>query len=355
MFPTQLYAQSETIKTDSCTSVNKIEKKNLFTKVMDYFNDYDTTYIAPNKYNFAFMLDHYTNFEFYTIRGDKPHRQKINFTPKPNNKIGFYFGWQIFFVGWSIDIHDIFNHSNKKDRGTDFELSLYSSKIGVDLFYRRTSNSYKINHLRGFPEDVPRKFSVDFDGLKVDMKGINLYYVLNNKHFSYPAAFSQSTNQRRSAGSFIAGMAFSTHKLNFDYNKLPLIIQENMDPEMKVSYIKYRNYGINFGYAYNWVFARNFLACLSFCPELAYTASKIENIDKDRDKWYNRIKPDFIMRAALVYNNSKYYAGASFVGRTFDFSKNNFKLNNGYGTLQVYAGLNFSLKKEYRHLKKQKK
>ena len=61
------------------------------------------------------------------------------------------------------------------------------------------------------------------------MKGLNLYYIFNNRRFSYPAAFSQSTNQRCNAGSFIAGFSVSTHNLNFDYTKLPEIIQETMN------------------------------------------------------------------------------------------------------------------------------
>ena len=73
------------------------------------------------------------------------------------------------------------------------------------------------------------------------MKGLNLYYIFNNRRFSYPAAFSQSTNQRRNAGSFIAGFSVSTHNLNFDYTKLPEIIQETMNPGMKVKHIKYTN------------------------------------------------------------------------------------------------------------------
>jgi len=54
-----------------------------------------------------------------------------------------------------------------------------------------------------------------------------------------------------------------------------------------------------------------------------------------------------------VYNNSKYFVGTSFVGRTYDYYRNNFSLNNGFGTLQVYAGFNFCLKKEYRKKKRQ--
>ena len=166
-------------------------------------------------------------------------------------------------------------------------------------------------------------------------------------------AFSQSTNQRRNAGSFIAGFSVSTHNLNFDYTKLPKIIQRAMNPGMKVKHIKYTNISLNAGYAYNWVFARNCLACLSFNPAVAYKTSRIEKTEeREADDWYKNFNIDFILRAGVVYNNSKYFVGTSFVGRTYDYYKNSFSLNNGFGTLQIYAGFNFYLKKEYRKNKK---
>ncbi len=139
----------------------------------------------------------------------------------------------------------------------------------MDIFYKRTGNSYKIHKITGFSDRIPTDYSEDFNGLKVKMKGLNLYYIFNNRRFSYPAAFSQSTNQRRSAGSFITGFSVSAHNLDFDYTQLPPIIQETMNPGMKVNHIKYTNISLNFGYAYNWVFARNCLACLSLNPAVA--------------------------------------------------------------------------------------
>lgn len=102
------------------------------------------------------------------------------------------------------------------------DLSLYSSKLGVDIFYRRTGNNYKIHKINGFPEDIPANYSENFNGIKVDIRGLNLYYIFNNRKFSYPAAFSQSTNQRRNAGSFIAGFPFQNTILSLIIQNFPI-------------------------------------------------------------------------------------------------------------------------------------
>ncbi len=338
---------NDSIQEDSVTTPKPSAFKRAIKKFMN-FSDFDTLYISPNRYNYALMATHFSNFEYYSVTSELPQPQKLSFSPNPHNKIGLYFGWRWIFLGWSVDIDDIYRKTNRKNKGTEFDLSLYSSKLGVDIFYRRTGNNYKIHKIRGFYDEIPSDYSEDFSGLKVDIKGLNLYYIFNNRKFSYPAAFSQSTNQRRNAGTFIAGFSISKHNLDFDYQQLPAYIQERMNPGMKVNKIKYTNANISFGYAYNWVFARNCLACLSLTPAIAYKASDVDAETQEGKAWYSKFNLDFLLRAGVVYNNGKYFVGTSFVGKNYNYHRNNFSLDNGFGTLQVYVGFNFHLRKEYR-------
>ena len=341
---------NDSIQEDSVTTPKPSAFKRAIKKFMN-FSDFDTLYISPNRYNYALMATHFSNFEYYSVTSEFPQPQKLSFSPNPHNKIGLYFGWRWIFLGWSVDIDDIYRKTNRKNKGTEFDLSLYSSKLGVDIFYRRTGNNYKIHKIRGFYDEIPSDYSEDFSGLKVDIKRMNLYYIFNNRKFSYPAAFSQSTNQRRNAGTFIAGFSISKHNLDFDYQQLPAYIQERMNPGMKVNKIKYTNANIIFGYAYNWVFARNCLACLSLTPAIAYKASDVDAETQEGKAWYSKFNLDFLLRAGVVYNNGKYFVGTSFVGKNYNYHRNNFSLDNGFGTLQVYAGFNFHLRKEYRKKK----
>lgn len=341
---------ADSVQGDSSNSAKPGAFKRAIKKFMN-FSDFDTLYISPNRYNYALMVTHFSNFEYYSVTSELPQPQKLSFSPNPHNKIGLYFGWRWIFLGWSVDVDDIYRKTNRKNRGTEFDLSLYSSKLGVDIFYRRTGNNYKIHKIRGFSDEIPSNYSENFNGLKVDIKGLNLYYIFNNRKFSYPAAFSQSTNQRRNAGTFIAGFSISKHNLDFDYLQLPEYIQANMNPGMKVNKIKYTNANISFGYAYNWVFARNCLACISLTPAIAYKASDVDAETHEGKQWYSKFNLDFLLRAGVVYNNGKYFVGSSFVGKNYNYHRNNFSLDNGFGTLQIYAGFNFNLRKEYRKKK----
>ena len=86
-------------------------------------------------------------------------------------------------------------------------------------------------------------------------------------------------------------------------------------------------------------------------PPLPYKASDVDAETHEGKQWYSKFNLDFLIRAGIVYNNGKYFVGSSFVGKNYNYHRNNFSLDNGFGTLQVYAGFNFHLRKEYRKKK----
>ena len=84
--------------------------------------------------------------------------------------------WRWVFLGYTVDLV----HLGASDKKQDFNLSLYSNQIGVDLFYRKSGNDY---HIAGI--DLGKKFdtsamkNVDFKDLSSSIKGFNLYYIFN--------------------------------------------------------------------------------------------------------------------------------------------------------------------------------
>ena len=57
---------------------------------------------------------------------------------------------------------------------------------------------------------------------------------------------------------------------------------------------------------------------------------------------------DGIGRFGLVYNNMRWYAGASVIVRMNNYHKSRFSTNNIFGSMNMYVGYNFGLKKRYR-------
>lgn len=321
-------------------------------KEMKDFNAIDTLYITPNLYNLAFMLEHSTWYEHYQLGNNAgTESQYLNFSPSLGTKLGVYFGWRWIFLGYTFDVEDLFGGNKNKTKKKEMSLNIYSSKFGIDLYYRKTGNDFKLRSINGFHQDFKELQNIQFDGLKSTINGVNAYWIFNHKKFSYPAAYSQSTNQRRSAGSFMAGFSYSQHKISFDCEKLPASVLQQLSPSLRFNHIKYSDYSLGFGYGYNWVFAKNWVSNLSLLPGIGYKKSRIDDNDFKGESWIKDINFDFITRAAIVYNNAKYFAGASLVLHTYDYRKPNLSVTNSFGTLRIYAGFNFWPKKEFKNNK----
>ena len=335
--------------TDDVATVVRHTGRKIRKEVKD-FNAIDTLYITPNLYNLAFMLEHSTWYEHYQLGNNAgTESQYLNFSPSLGTKLGVYFGWRWIFLGYTFDVEDLFGGNKNKTKKKEMSLNIYSSKFGIDLYYRKTGNDFKLRSIDGFHQDFKELQNIQFDGLKSTINGVNAYWIFNHKKFSYPAAYSQSTNQRRSAGSFMAGFSYSQHKISFDCEKLPAPILQQLSPSLRFNHIKYSDYSLGFGYGYNWVFAKNWVSNLSLLPGIGYKKSRIDDNDFKDESWIKDINFDFITRAAIVYNDAKYFVGASVVLHTYDYRKPNLSVTNSFGTLRIYAGFNFWPKKEFRN------
>lgn len=345
LYSAHSYAQNINEHPDSATVYEKIAKgTKQFVRNLDSTNK---EYISPNYYNWTVMLQNSNYGEKYRISNGK---QTIEFSPNFTYRIGGYVGWRWIFLGYSFDISRWFNKKYTAPK-KDFQLSLYSSMLGGDIYYRKTNSNFTIKSVTNvFEEGKTRLNNIDFGGLDISMKGVNIYYIFNSKKFSYPAAFAQSTNQRRSAGTFKMGFMYSDHKVNFDVKAMPEPLLSRLDTAKFYNSVRYRNYALTFGYAYNWVFAKNWLASFSVDPAIGLKQSTIKSEETSNPfrYFFRNVNFDVICRGAVVWNNSKYYAGASLVTNTYDYRKTAFTLTSSFGTLNVYVGMNFAMKKKYR-------
>ena len=354
-------SRNDTLQVEDSTCVmskkEKMKKKikhtgNIFMRFIRSFNAMDTTYIIPNYYNYTAMLQN-TNFkQKFRLRatGDDGESQSIHLTPESAFKVGPYFGWRWIFLGYTFDV----GHPRQAGSTTEFNLSLYSSMLGADLVYIKNSGDFKIRSIDGFGDtNIGQPL---FSAFNTYTACLNAYYVFNHKRFSYPAAFAQSTVQRRSCGSWVLGIRYDKQKLTFDHTKLP---SELLHPSsvngiplvdnLKFNKIDYRNYTISGGYAYNWVFAKNCLLSGSLVPAIGYKQAKGSRISGE-EFWMNikNLNVDFITRIGLVWNNTSMFAGASFVNHLYDYRRDRFSISNSVSYLNLYLGFYFNRKKEYR-------
>ena len=329
------------------------QKQGFFTRLITTFDDTDSSYIEPNFYNYAFMLQNTNFYQSYNLRatteiGDKT--QRISLSPATTFRVGPYFGWRWLFFGYTFDV----SRPQKAGKATQFNISLYSARLGVDFVCVKNNSNFYIERIRGF-DDVQTEDVKDapFFGMNTRNLSLNMYYVFNHRRFSYPAAYSQSTVQRRSAGSWMLGLRFDRSYCSFDYTRLPeiLLVEDRLYEGFKGANYNHRNYSISFGYAYNWVPVRNLLISLSTMPSLGYRLQKGEHFELDRQKAWTNVKNlniDFVNRAAIVWNNGRFFCGGSIVNYLYNYRAGNFGVTNALTYFNVYAGVNFWRRTQYR-------
>jgi len=318
------------------------------------FDRLNDEYIEPQHYEFTVMGQITRTYESFILSSNG---QQITLAPDSRTKIGPYFGWRWFFLGYTFDIKNIGFSQNGLRK--EFDLSIYSSQIGIDLFYRRTGDDYKIRNVKlGYGIDGAVFEGMPFAGVNVGITGANVYYIFNHGRFSYPAAFSQSTCQKISCGSWLAGIGYTHNTLDMDYSMLYSTLNSRMEKDneikldsgMMFSNIKYDDFLISGGYAYNWVFAKNWLFCASAQLALSYKSSYGNVAGEQPHFSFDKINLDGIGRFGMVYNNTRWYAGWSAILHTNNYHTSNFTANNIFGSFNAYIGYNFMLKKKYRKI-----
>lgn len=314
------------------------------------FNNYDHSYIEPQHYNFTVMLQNTNSYEGYTLTTATDKR--VSLAPETSYRLGPYLGWKWIFLGYTIDLTHISVSKNDHNR-KEFDLSIYSNMIGVDLYWKKTGNNYKIRSLNlGDHIDTSPMHNEDFGGFNSSIKSVNLYYIFNHHHFSYPAAYSQSTIQRKSVGSLLLGLGYLNHKIDMDWAKLDNMIQDRLGSDAKLGLdstrfmgsVHYTDWNISSGYSYNWVFAKNWLFNASFSVALAYNYTKGEeehNHFTFRDFSIHNFNLDGIGRFGLVWNSMRWYAGSSAIFHSYNYKKDRFSATNYFGSLNFYVGFNF--------------
>ena len=186
------------------------------------FSYIDENYVEPQHYNWSVMIQGIYNYDFYRLSSTGDNRQTVTFAPSPTFKFGPYFGWRWLFAGYTFDI----NHVDVSNLKQEFVFSIYAAQLGADIYYRRTGSDYKIRNVSlGKGMEKERFENLSFDGLNVGITGFNVYYIFNHQRFSYPAAFAQSTMQKISCGSWMAGFGYMRNSLELDYEKLAYLLR----------------------------------------------------------------------------------------------------------------------------------
>lgn len=191
-----------------------------------------------------------------------------------------------------------------KNQDFEFNLNSYSNRYGFDVVYLSSKTFHGHQEVGGSEIDVHKG--------EISQKALNLnfYYAFNYRKFSFPAAFSQSYIQKRSAGSWMVGASFDGSKT-----------------KVKGMTIRLNELALGAGYGYNLVPSSHLLFHLSALPTITvyshdYTKMRAEVEEGSSDTEIPTVKnsmkyhfPSAIItgRGAAVYSWRNKFAGVTAV------------------------------------------
>lgn len=325
----------------------------LIDDIVRFVNAFDTTYIQRNRFK-GMLFAKNVNF-FQRIRlsaqNDAGVQQSLTLAPAHAVKVGPLVGWGPFVVGYTFGV--VSDHY--RSRSSEYNIAAYNSKVGFDLNYIHSRGNFNIRKATGF-EGIDRHSirGARVEAMTSNLLALNFYYVLNHRHFSYPAALSMSTVQLKSAGSWLIGLRFDRQRLHFDAEKIETLLksinpQAKMIDELKISSLHYRQGGISLGYAYNWVPAKGWLISAGATPSLGFKYQKGEGFNTATlRKNIRNFQMDFIFRGGIVHSNGRHYIGASWVNYLYDYRDKGLFINNSINYLTFYAGIYLYRMKNFR-------
>jgi hypothetical protein len=262
----------------------------------------DTTYIVKFDQEFAAKIS--MTQKLASLSHENNSNLNLEYMANNPFAIGAGLSWQ----GMGVNISKAINYTDKKKGKTksfDFQYHYYGKKVTFDLF---------VQNYKGFFLENRKENYTLFPDMKFTRYGVFGQYVFNGNKFSYRAAFDQSEIQLRSAGSLLLGGGAYYTKINYE---------DGISFHEKMYQI-----GPSIGYAYTYVFSKNYFVTGSFTPGLSFN---FEDLNSKID-----LNPTLHFKLASGYNTDKWSLNFSFlINRVYVSYSDDSQISVNSGSLQL--------------------
>ncbi|MDO4510459.1 MAG: DUF4421 domain-containing protein [Bacteroidales bacterium] len=262
------------------------------------FNSYDTTYVVGTRKNWKLMLKN--NNWLSSFNGNL---YDDTFPISMHSNVTSSFGLQLSFMAVSLsymfNLNDLLTGNKVKNKKFDF--SFTCSRLYLSSYYYRDDFPYYIHKFARYTDGLKKDY--EFDGVSRTLYGANLFYIFNHKRYAQAAPYCFSKYQRKSSGSFMAGIHAFHEDVNMDYTQIK---EEHPEYEIPDNFsYKYDGYSLLFGYGYNWVLGKHWLFNITTIPGVGYRHTYSSSSEGKKDFW----SFDYRAKMALILNKGKFFYG----------------------------------------------
>lgn len=295
------------------------------------FNSYDTAYVVSTGKNWKLMLKSMNWVDTY---GGEPVKGVQVFTrSRLTSNIGLQLSFMALSVGFTKGITDLIN-GDKLSNKVDF--SFTCARFAADAYYMENTGSTILKYEHKGAESYKGTIN-KFGGLKRKSYGMSAYYFFNNRRYAQAAAYCFSKYQKRSAGSFIAGICLQHRDMSFDATEFPEQVRENIPEGVEMPRFRYNDYCLMLGYGYNWVLGNKWLLNITLAPYAGYR-NMLATQSEEKADW---LSLNLRGRMAAVYNLNKFFLGMQSFTDIHHYKTKNYHFTGSILDFSVFTGIRF--------------
>ena len=294
------------------------------------FNSYDSAYVKPTGKNWKLFLKSNNWFDSYI--GTPFKDMKVIMNSHLVSNIGVTLSFMAVSLGYSVSISNLI-HGGKVSNKVDF--SFTCARFTADAYYWENHNEINVTYKDKNTDNNRHTFRQA--GISRKAMGVTAYYFFNNRRYAQAAAYCFSKYQRRSAGSFLAGISMQHFDVKFDSEKMPEEAFDYISVQSELPRILYNDYCVLVGYGYNWVLSPKWLLNLTLTPYLGYRY----NIKPQPGERQSDFSLNIRARMGAVYNHKNFFMGFQAYGDHHRYKKHDSRLVSSLLEFSALAGIRF--------------
>lgn len=294
--------------------------------------DHDSTYISSFTDKLNVRLLAANKYTFFILK-DKTKNSSLVYRPDTGLNLGF----GITYNWFSIDL--AFNVGIREDKIPnsnffDFQGAVFTTKFLVEAALKYYYG-YEISNSSDLGVDPAETLRSDIRTVNF---GLSFLYALRYDKFSMKAPFVFNEIQRKSAGSPIFGVSFTSYTLDADSSVVNQSLSPYFDDPLKsLEGVNLLSINVNAGYMHSFVVKEKFFLTLGLIPGLSITGGDYAT--------ENRVQRNLHLSGmtktvfALGYNSSRFYGGFQLMA-DFDLHRIESKMHliSGHGKSKFYIG-----------------
>ncbi len=267
-------------------------------------SNHDTTYIERIDNTLGLKLFYINKYSSLQI-GSRNFDEDISYQANSNHSTGLGVIYGVFDINFGYSRKNTKRGDSKK---IDFQTQMYLPTSTLRL---------SITRFKGFYIDNAEKLINNWqtgnyyirDDIEATTINATANYFFNHQRYSNKVLFAHQALQKRTAGSFLAGIAFGYNGVRGDSSFIPERIIDTAAFNISITNVNYYSLGGNIGYAFNIVIRKHWFIGGLIAPGISYAYNKQSSNEGENTE--NTMNFYLQTEFGIGYNSNRFFIGAN--------------------------------------------